>query len=215
MLFRPFSGVGKYCLINKACFSGMIQDIKYLHYIQGQYVDKKTREYFYFIDHQGMLFLDDARIKNFTSCFKDKKFLAFFFKRVKMNETGRYLEEFPYVSPCGREMNFIRCDDRPIVFTHLLSQDAKDVFCYAHVNELFVDFQPDHIFMDPENGRVYHPGPSKVGGIGLVCSKLAIAFSKDFEFLNGQDSPPTHFTFQGTRHELNQDWFKEQIESST
>lgn len=38
-------------------------------YEQGQYVGEQ-REYFYFIDHNGNLFLDDARMKNFTSCFK-------------------------------------------------------------------------------------------------------------------------------------------------
>jgi len=79
-------------------------------YVQGQYFNNKTREYFYFIDHQGQLFLDDAKVKNFISCFQDKEFLAFFFKRVKLNTTGRYEVEFPYVSPCGREKNYIRCD---------------------------------------------------------------------------------------------------------
>uniref|UniRef100_A0A0P4VR13 Uncharacterized protein n=1 Tax=Scylla olivacea TaxID=85551 RepID=A0A0P4VR13_SCYOL len=42
-----------------------------LHYEQGQNPQPGIREYFYYIDHQGMLFLDDARMKNFTSCFKD------------------------------------------------------------------------------------------------------------------------------------------------
>jgi len=39
-------------------------------YEQGQSPQKGIREYFYFIDHQGQLFLDDAKMKNFTSCFK-------------------------------------------------------------------------------------------------------------------------------------------------
>ena len=77
-------------------------------YTQGQYFNHKTREYFYYIDHQGQLFLDDAKVKNFISCFQEKDFLAFFFKKVRLNTTGRYEKEFPYVSPCGREKNFIR-----------------------------------------------------------------------------------------------------------
>ena len=77
-------------------------------YVQGQYFNKKTREYFYYIDHQGQLFLDDAKVKNFISCFQDKEFLAFFFQRVRLNNTGRYEKDFPYVSPCGREKNYIR-----------------------------------------------------------------------------------------------------------
>jgi len=43
-------------------------------------------------------------MKNFTSCFKDKHFLRFFFKRVSKNELGRYDGEFPFVSHCGPEV---------------------------------------------------------------------------------------------------------------
>ena len=57
----------------------------------------------------------------------DKKFLVFFFRRVKKNSTGRYEEEFPYVSPCGPETNYIRCDDLPVVFTHLLDHNGQPI----------------------------------------------------------------------------------------
>ena len=77
-------------------------------YEQGQSPKIGIREYFYYVDHQGQLFLDDARIKNFTSCFKEKDFLYFFFSRVKINKTGRYEKHFPFVSPCGKEKNYIR-----------------------------------------------------------------------------------------------------------
>ncbi|KAL3181311.1 hypothetical protein MRX96_008807 [Rhipicephalus microplus] len=46
--------------------------IRNLHYEQGQSTKEYPREYFYFIDHKGMLFLDDSRMKNFTSCFKGR-----------------------------------------------------------------------------------------------------------------------------------------------
>ena len=48
----------------------------------------------------------------------DLQFLNFFFARLKLNNTGRY-RDFPYISYCGREKNFVRCDDRPIVFTSI------------------------------------------------------------------------------------------------
>ena len=86
-------------------------------YVQGQYFNNKIREYFYYIDHQGQLFLDDAKVKNFISCFQDKEFLAFFFKQVKLNKTGRYEQDFPYVSPCGREKNYIRLVYIILLFT--------------------------------------------------------------------------------------------------
>ena len=115
--------------------------LKKLTYTQGQSPEPKIREYFYYIDHEGMvrkftisffrnnssfqLFLDDAKMKNFTSCFKDKKFLKFFFNRLKLNNTKKYQAEFPYVSLCGNEINYIRCDDLPIVYTHVLKINGK------------------------------------------------------------------------------------------
>ena len=57
-------------------------------YIQGQSPEARIREYFYYMDHQGMLFLDDSKMKNFTSAFKDKQFLKFFITRIKKNDTG-------------------------------------------------------------------------------------------------------------------------------
>ncbi|XP_048508299.1 UPF0598 protein CG30010 isoform X2 [Athalia rosae] len=164
------------------------------------------------------LFLDDSRMKNFTSCFKDKKFLAFFFKRLRLNETGRYTDDFPYLSVCGRERNFVRCDDLPIVFTHVIIQENLDSgtkenrFSYAHAGELLtVPFEPTKIFMSMKTGRVYHPAPDIVGSIGLVQSKIAIEFSKFFEFHNGEEQSPTHFTWDGNRYDLITDWYKQKM----
>jgi len=168
-------------------------------YVQGQSPKLGLREYFYFIDHQGMLFLDDARIKNFTSCFKEIKFLSFFFTRLTVNDTDRF-PEFPYVSPCGREKNFVRCDDLPLVFTalkensngsHVLNRNYCD-------DKLDLPFQPSKIFMGP-SGRLYHPAPEKLHGVGLVRSQLAIELSKGFRF---NDDEPTHLEFGGQVHQL-------------
>ncbi|XP_011189805.2 UPF0598 protein CG30010 [Zeugodacus cucurbitae] len=182
--------------------------LRSISYVQGQEPEPKIREYFYYIDHEGMLFLDDAKMKNFTSCFKEKQFLKFFFSRVKLNDTKRYREDFPYLSLCGRERNFIRCDDTPIVFTHVLPDDkGGDRLLYAHAGEqLTTEFLPQKIYMNPKTGRVYHPAWSKVGGIGLIRSKLAIELSRNFEFINGEQAPPTHFTWRDKRLGLENDW---------
>lgn len=81
----------------------------------------------------------------FNSCIVlDKKFLAFFFKRLRNNNTDRYTEDFPYVSLCGPERNFVKCDDLPIVFTKVVqkknSETGKidDWFGYAHAEELLM-----------------------------------------------------------------------------
>lgn len=145
-------------------------------------------------------------MKNFTSCFKDKVFLEFFFRRLRRNNTGRYEDTFPFLSLCGRERNFIRCDDLPIVFTHLLNDHQHLSYGYAG-DKMTHPFQPDHLYMSPESGRVYHPAEGKPEGVGLVRSKLAIELSKGFEFEAGDDKPPTHFLWKGERIELKQDWF--------
>ncbi|RVE43835.1 hypothetical protein evm_011503 [Chilo suppressalis] len=153
-----------------------------------------------------MLFLDDSKMKNFTSCFKEKKFLEFFFKRIRINKTGRYENEFPFISLCGRERNFIRCDDVPIVYTHLITVE-DDFLTYGYAGDLLkAKFKPNKIFMLPSTGRVYHPAEEKFGGVGLIRSKLAIELSKRFEFHHGESKPPTHFNWKEIDYEIDQDW---------
>ncbi|XP_011139478.1 UPF0598 protein CG30010 isoform X2 [Harpegnathos saltator] len=155
-------------------------------YVQGQSPQPRIREYFYYIDHQGMLFLDDVRIRNFTSCFKER--------------------------------NFVRCDDLPLVFTKVIQKHntetdtEEDWFSYAHADDLLtVRFEPQKLFMNISTGRVYHPAPEKVGGIGLVRSKLAIEFSTSFDFENGEANAPTHFKWKNKLHELDTEWYRDKL----
>lgn len=54
-----------------------------------------------------------------------------------------------------------------------------------------------------ESGRVYHPGPDRLGGVGLVKSSLAIELSKSFEFSSDDDSQaPSHFTWREKKYTL-------------
>lgn len=176
-------------------------------YSQGQSPEPRIREYFYYMDHQGQLFLDDTKVKNFVTCFKDKQFLVFFFSRLRFNQSGRYEEDFPYLSPCGRERNFLRCDDRPVVFTHLIRGGHSEAellsFC-GGAEKLTVPFRPESLYMDPGSGRVYHPCSQRTGGVGLVRSALAIELSPHFVYATSESlsEPPTHFIWSGTRHRL-------------
>ncbi|XP_032530210.2 UPF0598 protein CG30010 [Danaus plexippus] len=186
---------------------------RFIQYVQGQEPEPKIREYFYYIDHQGMLFLDDSKMKNFTSCFKEKKFLEFFFKRIRLNKSGRYEKEFPYISLCGRERNFIRCDDVPIVYTHIVNIDSTDFLLYGYTGDsMKVQFQPEKVYMLPDTGRVYHPADDKYGGVGLIRSKLAIEISKHFTFENGEHNSPTQFTWKDKKYTLDQLWFPQSVE---
>ncbi|PNF33481.1 UPF0598 protein CG30010, partial [Cryptotermes secundus] len=139
-------------------------------------------------------------------------------KRLRLNTTGRYMEEFPYLSVCGRERNFIRCDDFPVVFTHVIrgtvNGQTEDQLSYGHAGDLLrVKFEPEKIFMLPESGRVYHPAPENVGGVGLVRSKLAIDFSKCFEF-DDEHKNPIHFMWNGSKYKLERGWYYEAVQKN-
>lgn len=148
--------------------------------------------------------------------FSDKQFLKFFFKRLKQNQTTRYAEDFPFVSPCGREMNYIRCDDVPVVFATIIedpgdSNQSPGLLTFSGVGDMMTfPFQPEKVCMLPESGRIYHPGPEKVGGVALIKSSLAIELSPHFEYRKGnqEKDPPTHFNWKGIRYELDNSMWK-------
>ncbi|XP_047444087.1 UPF0598 protein C8orf82 homolog [Mugil cephalus] len=207
MLFVRAAALGCRALAAPRCLlAGCSSSRTTASYIQGQSPEPRIREYFYYIDHQGQLFLDDTKVKNFVTCFKDKPFLVFFFSRLRSNRSGRYQEDFPFLSLCGRERNFLRCDDRPVVFTHLLpSPGDQELLSYCGgAEKLSVPFRPEALYMQPESGRVYHPCSERSGGVGLVRSALAIELSPFFVYASesGQSGQPTHFNWGGRKHTL-------------
>ena len=140
--------------------------------------------------------------------FTDKDFLAFFFKRLRLNKTTDYVDEFPYISRCGPEINFLRCENKPIVYTDIISADnhGDDRIIMNGIGEkMTFPFNPTKLCMLPKNGRVYHPAPRKVGGAGILKTSLAIEFSEKFSFgkNNPSDSePPTQFEWKGIIYDL-------------
>ena len=143
-------------------------------------------------------------MKNFTSCFKEKKFLHFFYTRVRKNDTGKYELEFPYVSLCGRERNYIRCDDVPCVFTNLLLDNNEDHLSIGHADKLLTQkFEPESIYMF-DTGRIYHPAHTKYGGYGLMKSSLAIDLSNQFIYPNENHERPSHIMWQNKKFALNE-----------
>ncbi|KAM5281440.1 UPF0598 protein C8orf82 homolog [Ctenodactylus gundi] len=176
-------------------------------YTQGQSPEPRTREYFYYLDHQGQLFLDDSKRKNFITCFKDLRFLVSFFSRLRPNRSGRYEASFPFLSLCGRERNFLRCEDRPVVFTHLLEEGrGPSRLSYCGGGEaLTVPFEPSRLLPLAANGRLYHPAPARAGGVGLVRSALAFELSACFETSPGASALPSHVLWGGRRLALTMD----------
>jgi hypothetical protein len=72
------------------------------------------RTYFYFVDTHGRLYLHETKPRTIATCLKDGKFLDFFWKRLQLNANLPVAASaFPFVSPCGSELNFVQCADTP------------------------------------------------------------------------------------------------------
>ena len=81
------------------------------------------------------------------------------------------------------------------------SQTCTEVLSYGGAGDsLCVPFQPQKLCMLPEGGRVYHVGPDKLEGVGLVKSSLAIELSRFFVYEEGvcsESSSPVGFRWRG------------------
>ena len=79
--------------------------------------------YFYHVDLQGRLFLEDVNPKNIATSLKSNKFLDFFFRRLKRlpgsspaHVAPPGFDDYGFISPCQGERNYVRPADQPIVF---------------------------------------------------------------------------------------------------
>jgi hypothetical protein len=109
------------------------------------------RRYFFWVDSQGRLFLESVVPKNITSCLKDRRMLDFFFSRVRPNATGLFPGEYRFVSPCGKEMNYIGCSDTPIVFSGW-GEGRRSLLYGASLSQ---PFEPHDLRVSRE-GRLFH-----------------------------------------------------------
>ena len=128
------------------------------------------------------------------------KFLNFFFRQIRrtrlsdvqgLDEDARseIASVYPYVSPCGKELNFIRPAAKPIVF-HSLNNGIELVYGGNLVQPL--DFS--RMRASKQTGRLYHQLVTK-GGIskaqktalhdqsgspnyGLIRSSVAVSLSE-------------------------------------
>lgn len=130
--------------------------------------------------------------------------MVFFFKRLRLNESDRYVDEFFYFLLCGRERNFIRCDDKFIVYIYLIESDFGEIFLFfgGVGNVMIIEFLFSRICMFLNIGRVYYFVLVKLGGIGLIKLSFVIEFSKYFEFENGEDNFFIFFIWKGEKFRL-------------
>jgi len=136
----------------------------------------------------------------FPSFISDPTFLDFFFRRVKINDTQRYQSHFPYISPCGPELNFLRCDDTPYVYHSMLTTaelTAKQASAYkrqrsivkatssdtttttiithhlVYAGTLSTVFDPFKLRMTT-SGRLYYESPKQAQSLALVANFIGM-----------------------------------------
>ncbi|CAN5553827.1 hypothetical protein BH10BAC6_BH10BAC6_00630 [soil metagenome] len=120
-----------------------------------------AREFFYDISDRGDLLLDGT-VQD------DPEFVDFFFRRLATSANPEYAE-YPFVSRCGAEWNYLRPVDTPIVFSHLF--DGR--LWYAA--SLSVPFDA-HKLAYSQEGVLYHGAP--VGEWGRLVPNVATEIAK-------------------------------------
>ena len=119
------------------------------------FTTQPIREWFYYVDEQGHLY---NVVETFAHApfgptfFRDIKFLNFFFRHIRKNDTKKH-SRFPWVSPCGKELNYVCAKDTPIVY-HTLSALPDAQLVYA--GNLNVPFSPSLLRVN-KAGRLYYP----------------------------------------------------------
>ena len=133
--------------------------------------------------------------KNIATSIKDNRFLDFFFSQVRavgareiqILEQHGIVDDYPFVSPCGKELNFIRPAATPIVFHSLVNDNSKLVYG----GNMKQPFDPSMLAISVNTGRLYHRLDSKSRKISsakenhpllryaLIRSAVAIALSEN------------------------------------
>lgn len=119
------------------------------------------REYFYTIDTRGNLIHDNSVID-------DGEFIDYFYKRMKENDSESY-NDYPYISLCGRELNYVQPIDTPIIFNRLIDGGL------LYGNSLSIEFSRENLRFSPD-GILYHTAP--IGEIGRLSSQITMELSK-------------------------------------
>jgi hypothetical protein len=141
------------------------------------------RRYYYYVDLQGRLFLEDTLPKNIATSLKSEKMLDFFFKQIRpmrpsherLAGVTHSVAEYPWMSPCGKELNLIKAADTAVVFHDLHQCSSEGAWELHYGGSLRVPFGIDKLRMS-QSGRLYHLfDHRKLGSdsVGLLRSSVA------------------------------------------
>jgi hypothetical protein len=114
------------------------------------------RRYYFYVSHLGHLYpVENAVQTPFGPTYlKEKRFLKFFFSHLRRSviSDNEDLSVWPFVSVCGRELNFVRSASRtPVVFQQL----HENVLFYGE-GALSTPFCPSLLALSSV-GELYHP----------------------------------------------------------
>ncbi|MBX7058941.1 MAG: DUF4505 family protein [Leptospirales bacterium] len=119
------------------------------------------RAYFYQIDQYGGLHHEGV-IQD------DADFLTFFLQRLQCNDSGRHTN-YPYLSRCGSEMNFVQSAGAPIILRRL----ENGLLHYSH-GRIAIDFDVRMLSVDPHGNLLHCVGAGLQGRIaGPALQDLA------------------------------------------
>ncbi|OQR80769.1 hypothetical protein ACHHYP_17219 [Achlya hypogyna] len=169
-----------------------LNDIKSKAFYEEQ---AERRNYFYYVDLQGQLFLEDMVPKNIATSLKSPKFLKFFFHQLRPHAATdlQYVPaflEYPFRSPCGPEMNYIKVADTPVVVTELQKRGDSWSLTTNADPERTVPFDPTLLAISATTGRLYHWVETKyIQGYGLVKSQVAVDIAGSIAFSASPDAP--------------------------
>ena len=124
-----------------------------------------NREYFYLLNADGELRHDGTVVSDHAA-------LRQFYRNLRPNDGAKH-SDYPWLSICGHEFNYLRAADSPIVFQR---QDQFGQLEYAP--ELAVPFEPWTMRYSTD-GVLYHPAP--LGEYGRISRRLAMTLSADIE----------------------------------
>lgn len=191
------------------------ETVKPLEFYERFASSSKRKCFFYSVDLQGRLFLEEVIPKNIATSLKDVKFLDFFFRRIRRvscDEKSSLADcgcenDYPFVSPCGAELNFVRPADAPIVFHELRTGKGGDTGGMKLVfgGGLSQPFRPEKLALSRRTGRLYHELVSNVddgskpltqlhgGGTsgaeyGLIKSSIVVLLSDGIVARNTQEN---------------------------
>jgi Domain of unknown function (DUF4505) len=134
-----------------------------LHHVNHRW---QERCYFYNIDWHGRLYLEETMPKNIVTSIKDVRFLDFFFSRIMyvndlqveymiLHDIPVY--DYPFISTCGKEWNFIRPVATPMVFHTLVDRDQDLLYGSTDQSMLREPFnEVDGIALSKKTGKLYH-----------------------------------------------------------